>query len=75
MKPYQRTSSLKKVYRRLPSSRTGVLLRKKRPSVAKCAICKKPLKGSVGSKQRIYGGFICHKCLQSLIKLSMRGIS
>ncbi|BCS92099.1 50S ribosomal protein L34e [Metallosphaera javensis (ex Sakai et al. 2022)] len=75
MKPYQRTSSLKKVYRRLPSSKTGVIFRKKKQGVAKCAMCKKPLRGNVGSKQRMFGGYLCHKCLQNLIKLSMRGIS
>ncbi|AWR99390.1 sigma factor G inhibitor Gin [Metallosphaera hakonensis] len=75
MKPFQRTNSVRVVYRKTPSGSSRALVRRRKSNKSTCAICKKPLRGSVGSKQRIYGGYICHRCLQHLIKSTMRGTS
>ncbi|BFH73462.1 50S ribosomal protein L34e [Sulfurisphaera javensis] len=84
--PHYRSTSYRKIHVRLPSSKSTIHYERRKNNVAKCAICKKPLKGvktnflSKYSKtekrpERIYGGYICHHCLEILIKQSLRGSS
>ncbi|EHP69404.1 MAG: 50S ribosomal protein L34e [Metallosphaera yellowstonensis] len=75
MKPFQRSTSLRKLYRRTPSGKISVIFYRRKDSVAKCSICKRPLRGSMDSSSRQYGGYLCHKCLSMGIKLAVRGIS
>lgn len=77
-----RSRSLSRVIKRTPGGRTVIHYRKKKPSPAKCAICKKPLKGVprvISSKlkripksekrpNRPYGGNLCSSCMREKIK-------
>lgn len=84
--PQHRSRSVRRVYVKLPSSRSTIHYEKRKNGSAVCAICKKPLRGvknNNGGKlsksekrpERIYGGYICHKCLEYLVKQTTRGIS
>ncbi|WP_048057653.1 50S ribosomal protein L34 [Metallosphaera cuprina] len=75
MKPFQRTGSIRKIYRRVPSGKSKILVKRERRNKSNCALCKRPLRGDLRSVQRIYGGYLCHICLKNLIKMSMRGNS
>ncbi|NON63481.1 50S ribosomal protein L34e [Acidianus sp. RZ1] len=85
-KPFLRSNSFRKIKVRLPSGKTIVHYERKRNGVAHCAICHKPLRAVPTNRvnkysrkekrpERQYGGYLCHKCLEELIKLSMRGTS
>jgi large subunit ribosomal protein L34e len=77
-----RSRSIKKIRVRTPGKRTVIHFERKKPSVAKCAICKKPLYGvpranpsgmrklpkSSRRPERPYGGNLCSKCMRSLLK-------
>ncbi len=74
------------IKRRTPSGRITVLIKKKKGSYTKCAICKRPLNGVVRAHprdlarinktqkrvSRIFGGYLCHKCLERLLKEKVR---
>jgi len=74
------------IQRKTPSGRITIIVKKKKGKVAKCAICKRPLNGIIRdhprnlsrinkSKKRvsrIYGGYICHRCLERLLKNKVR---
>lgn len=61
-------------------------MKRKKPRIAKCAICKKPLHGiprKTPSKirkisktkkrpERAYGGYLCNNCLKELLKENIR---
>lgn len=83
--PQQRSRSFRKVFVRLPSGESVIHYERRKNGVAKCAICKKPLRGVKTNEvykysktekrpERYYGGFICHSCLESLIKKAVRGL-
>lgn len=69
------------IKRRTPGGRITIILKRKKSSPRKCAICKRPLQGlsrddpwKFGrlnkTQKRIsrpYGGYLCHRCLQRLI--------
>ncbi len=79
---------MKKVKKRTPGGRIVVHLKKKKPKVAKCAICKKPLHGiprltpkelkklpkTKKRPERPYGGYLCSKCLKEILKEKARSL-
>jgi large subunit ribosomal protein L34e len=84
-RPALRSRSLAKVYKRTPSGKVVIRYRRRKNNSAKCAICKRELNGvktnnlnklskSEKRPERPFGGFLCHKCLESLIKSAIRGI-
>jgi len=84
-RPALRSRSLRRVFRRTPSGRTVIHYERKRNSPAKCALCKMELNGVKTNKlykysktekrpERKYGGYLCHKCLEKVIKLNVRGL-
>jgi len=74
------------IKRRTPGGRITILIKKAKGSYAKCAICKEPLQGVVRDHprnlrkypksqkrvSRIFGGHLCHKCLERIIKENVR---
>lgn len=83
-RPALRSRSLRRVQVRTPGGATVTRYEKKRNGVAVCAICKKPLHGVKTNKvykfsktekrpERPYGGYVCHSCLEKLLKASIRG--
>ena len=79
---------IKRVKKRTPSGRIVIRLKKKKPKKAKCAICKKPLHGVprlIPSKmkklaktkkrpERLYGGYLCSRCLKDFLKGKIRKV-
>lgn len=79
---------MKKVKKRTPGGRIVVHLKKKKPKIARCAICKKPLHGiprlrpkelkklpkTKKRPERLYGGYLCSKCLKELLKEKARSL-
>jgi large subunit ribosomal protein L34e len=74
------------IKRKTPSGRITIIVKKKKGNPPRCAICKRPLQGVVRAHpsdlarinktqkrvSRIYGGYLCHKCLERLIKNKVR---
>lgn len=77
-----------KIKKRTPSGKVRIVERRKKPSVAKCAICKKPLHGVPRvtayklrklpkSKRRVerpYGGYLCATCAKEILREKARNI-
>ena len=88
VRPALRSRSLARVYVRLPSSRTTIHYRKRKPSRARCAVCKRELNGvpalrpinlrrlpkSRRRPERPYGGYLCPSCLKEFLKKAIRGM-
>ncbi len=86
-RPRYRSRSLRRMYVRIPGGDVKIHYEKRKPNVAKCAICGKPLNGvprlrpaelrklpkSLRRPERMYGGVICASCLRSLLKEAIRG--
>jgi len=74
------------IKRKTPSGKLTVIVKKKKGKPMKCAICKRTLNGIVrvhprdlsrinkSQKRvsRIYGGYLCHRCLERLLKREAR---
>ena len=74
------------VVRRTPGGRITVLIKKKKGKMSRCALCKEKLRGvardhprylrkypkSQKRVSRIFGGYLCHRCLERLIKEEVR---
>ncbi|MBL7147403.1 MAG: 50S ribosomal protein L34e [Nanoarchaeota archaeon] len=72
----KRSKKLRKIYVRVPSSKSRIIYKKRKPKIAKCAICKKQLQGiprkrpsklkniskSQKTPKRIFGGYLCIHC-------------
>ncbi|QOR94750.1 50S ribosomal protein L34e [Thermosphaera chiliense] len=85
-RPMLRTRSWRRVSVRTPSGRVVVHYEKRRPGVAKCSVCGKPLNGvpslrpSKMSKlaktekrpERMYGGVVCPDCLARGLREAVR---
>jgi len=85
-RPALRTRSRRRVYRRTPGGRTVIHYEKRKPGPARCAICGTPLNGvprlrpvelrklplSQRRPERIFGGVLCVKCLEKLLKKTVR---
>jgi len=86
VRPKLRSRSLRRKKLRTPGNRLITHREKRRPKVAKCAICKKPLHGvprlnPVDMKklaktkrrpERPYGGSLCSSCMRSLLRKTIR---
>ncbi len=85
-RPAHRTRSKAKVYVRTPGGRTVIHYRRRRKGRARCAMCGKPLHGTVVSfearwlpltakrPERPYGGYVCASCLSKGIAEAVRGL-
>ena len=72
----QKSRSLRRIHVKTPGQKKKILYKPRKPKVAKCGNCKKPLKGIprlIASKfkklaktkkrpQRPFGGVLCSKC-------------
>lgn len=80
-----KSGSMRKRYVRTPGGITKIHYSKFKNGIPKCGVCGSYLNGIIlGSKEvrkaskseksveRPYGGNICHRCLEMLIKLSVR---
>lgn len=85
-RPSQRTRSRKRSPKRLPGGGATMHYKKEKVGASRCARCSRVLSGvprlaqsSMGkltasqkSIQRMYGGQLCHICLQDLLKHVVR---
>lgn len=85
-RPSQRTRSRKRSPKRLPGGGATLHYKKEKVGSSRCARCSQILSGAPGlaqSKmgkltasqkriQRMYGGHLCHICLQDLLKQAVR---
>ncbi|MEB3860100.1 MAG: 50S ribosomal protein L34e [Desulfurococcales archaeon] len=85
VRPALRSRSLRRTFRRSPGGETRVFYERRKPGPARCAVCRKPLNGvprlrpaklrnlAKTSKrpERPYGGVLCHKCLETLLRKSI----
>ncbi|HLC52517.1 MAG TPA: 50S ribosomal protein L34e [Candidatus Nanoarchaeia archaeon] len=76
----------RKIFVRTPGSKVNVHYRERKPSIAKCGSCKKPLAGiprerpaifgklpkTARRPERPYGGALCSRCTRELIKQKAR---
>ncbi len=81
-RPALRTRSLRRILKKIPGGAYIIHYSKRKPSVAKCARCKKPLKGvarerpsklrkiaaTIKKPSRPYGGNLCSKCAKEVLK-------
>ena len=86
VRPSLRSRSLKRKRVRTPGNRLITRYEYKKPKVAKCAICKKPLHGvprinpvemrklakSSRRPRRPYGGNLCSSCMRDLLRKTVR---
>ncbi len=84
-----RSRKLRRVYVKTPGGRTTMHHRKRKPSKAVCASCKKQLAGvprefpskmanmpkTAKRPERRYGGTLCTQCTRKLLKSRARGES
>ena len=77
---------IKKIRVRLPSGRTVIKIKKKKPKAAACAVCKKPLHGvprkhpvqlrklakTERRPERAYGGYLCSACSREVFREKLR---
>jgi len=85
-KPYQRTRSRKRNLLKLPGSRNATHYKRERIGASHCAQCGRvlpsvpmlipsklrSLPASKKSLQRMYGGQLCHVCLQEALRQAVR---
>lgn len=88
VKPMLRSRSKKRRKVRTPGNRLVTHYKRKKPGIARCAVCKKPLHGiprlnpsemgklpkSKKRPERPYGGNLCSKCMRDLFKKSLTKI-
>ena len=84
-KPKFRSKSLRKVFVRVPSGRTVVHYKKRKPKVGHCSICKKPMMGVARlrdnkikkiakTKKRVERPYpnLCSSCMRKIIIMGAR---
>ncbi|MEB3779809.1 MAG: 50S ribosomal protein L34e [Desulfurococcales archaeon] len=85
VRPSLRSRSMRRIHRRSPGGRHIVLYERRKPSIARCARCGKPLNGVPRLRpselrslnktrkrpERPYGGVLCPKCLADLLRESI----
>jgi large subunit ribosomal protein L34e len=78
-----------KIKRRTPTGRVVIKIKKKKPKIAKCARCGKPLHGvprlnptelrklakTEKRPERVYGGYYCSSCTRELLKEKARELN
>jgi len=86
VRPQLRSRSLRRKRIRTPGNRLIVRYEDRRPKIAKCAICKKPLHGiprlnpvdmrklakTKRRPERPYGGNLCSSCMRELLRKTVR---
>ena len=83
VRPAYRSRSLRRVKVRTPGGELKTHYEKRFSSPHRCAICGKPLNGlnvkrvktdhePLRSVSRPYGGYVCHNCLSTGIKIAVR---
>src|SRR3989344_3724023 len=84
--PRLRSTSAKAHVRKTPRGRTSVFYRPKKPAYATCAICgmrlqavpkrapayMRKLSKTEKRPERLFGGVLCHACVQELLKERIR---
>ncbi|ARM75948.1 50S ribosomal protein L34e [Acidianus manzaensis] len=84
--PKLRSKSFRRTYVKLPSGKSKIHYNEKKNGSAKCQICNRPLQAVPTNKvnnlsksekrpQRVFGGVLCHECVENLIKQAVRGNS
>lgn len=82
VRPALRTRSWRRLLVKTPGSRQVLRFKKRKPSPAVCAVCKKPLGGVPRARakkmqkiprtkkrpQRVFGGVLCPACTKTRIK-------
>ncbi len=88
-RPSLRTRSRKRRSAKLPGGRTTIHYKKEKAGFARCGRCGRQLSGiprldpsrirklpqSRRRVERIYGGYLCHECLQEMLKEAVRGLT
>ena len=86
VRPKLRSRSLRRKKVRTPGNRSITQYKKRRPKVAKCGICGKPLHGvprlnpadmrklakTKRRPERPYGGNLCSSCMRDLLRKTVR---
>ena len=81
-RPALRSTTLKKIKKKIPGGAVVIRYFRRRPSKPKCAVCKKPLSGVPRKRpsqvkklsknkrrpNRPYGGNLCPKCTRNTMK-------
>lgn len=73
-----KSHSMRRRYIRTPGGLTKIRYSRFKSDAPICGVCGAPLNGvrdgskSEKSVERPYGGYLCHRCLETLIKLSVR---
>ncbi len=84
-RPAYRSESLRKIPVKTPGGSTVTHYEKRKPRIARCALCGKPLGGvprlrtprlrrlsrTKKRPERIYGGYLCPECLANLLRRSV----
>lgn len=85
--PRKRSRTFRRVKKRTPGSRVVTHYELRKPKIARCARCGKPLKGVPRERpakmrklpktkkrpERPYGGYLCSSCMRELMKQKIRG--
>ena len=83
-RPALRSRSLRRIYVRTPGGRTVIHYERRKNGKAHCAVCGAELNGvktnalykfskTEKRPERKFGGVLCPRCLERLIKASVRG--
>lgn len=78
----QRTGKVRRIMVRTPSGKVSYYIEDKKPNHHRCAWCGGILQGIVREKlgnapksakrvARLFGGYLCHRCLEKSLKLSV----
>jgi large subunit ribosomal protein L34e len=88
VRPALRSRSLRRIKVRTPGNNLVTQYKYRKPKIAKCAICKKPLQGvprlnaadmrklakTKRRPERPYGGNLCSGCMRTLLRKVVRGM-
>jgi len=67
MKPYQRSRSVRKIFKKTPSGRTVIhTKRREKGKENKCEICGVSI-SRMRKNGRVFGGMICHRCISRIL--------
>jgi len=80
---YKSRKRFRMKYVKTPGGKTVIHFEKRKPSHAKCALCKKELKGvprdvrglpkTKKRPERPFGGYLCSKCMRKVLKEEIFG--
>jgi len=86
VRPALRSTTLRKIKKKIPGGAFIIHYFKRKPSVARCAVCGKPLHGvprarpsllkrlsrSKKKPSRPYGGNLCSRCMREKLKENLK---